>query len=236
LPKVRAWVSLVWRLRLKSEPIDLRAACFDLDGTLVDSGLLHVRAEHAALASLGISEPAEDHPVTFGHGIMPGMQMLADHYGLPSGQHVFDAYLPAWESLFADGIASKPGADDLLRRLDVAKVPMALVTSGEREYVDKVLAQFQWNELFDQIVTLESVKRLKPDPESYLLAAKLLRLQPDKCVGFEDSPSGLASLEAAGLFAIYVSNLPAPAELNPDLAVTSLVELDADEFSRIFTL
>ena len=200
----------------------------------MDTGPLHARAEQAALAALGIPELAGDHPKTFGHGIMRGMQMLAEHYGLPSGQHVFDAYLPAWEALFAEGIAAKPGADDVLRQLHAMTVPLALVTSGEREYVDKVLARFGWHSLFKHTVTLESVHNLKPDPEPYLMAANLLELDPKFCAGFEDSASGLASVHAAEMFSVYVGESIAPAGLVPDMALASLVHLSGDELSRLF--
>ena len=214
----------------------MRAACFDLDGTLVDTGPLHVRAEHAALAALGIPEPVEDHPATFGHGIMPGMQMLADHYGIQSAQQVFDAYLPAWDALFSDGIAAKPGAYEVLRRFSSMGIPLALVTSGEREYVDKVLARFGWGDLFAHIVTLESVDRLKPDPEPYLLAARLLELRPNQCAGFEDSPSGLASLKAADVFAVYINEIPAPPNMQPDLKLKSLLDFRAEDLASFFTV
>jgi HAD superfamily hydrolase (TIGR01509 family) len=229
------WANQGWRLPHSDRPHGLRAACFDLDGTLVDTGPLHVRAEHAALAALGIPEPSEDHPVTFGHGIMPGMQMLADHYGIESAKRVFDAYLPAWDALFADGIAAKPGADEVLWQFSSMGIPLALVTSGEREYVDKVLARFGWDDLFAHIVTLESVDRLKPDPEPYLLAARLLELRPNQCAGFEDSASGLASLMASAMFAVYVNEEPAPPLMQPELQLKSLLDSRVEDLTNRFT-
>jgi HAD superfamily hydrolase (TIGR01509 family) len=202
----------------------------------VDTGPLHVRAEHAALAALGIPKPAEDHPVTFGHGIMPGMQMLADHYGIQSADCVFDAYLPAWDALFSDGIAAKPGADDVLRRFSSMGIPLALVTSGEREYVEKVLARFGWDDLFAHIVTLESVDKLKPAPEPYLLAARLLKLAPVECAGFEDSASGLASLKASEMFAVYVNEEPPPTNTQPALHLKSLLDSEVDDLVSLFTV
>ena len=106
----------------------LRAACFDLDGTLVDTGPLHVKAEHRALAVLGIPEPAVDHPITFGAGISQGMQMLADHYDLESADRVLEAYLPAWEWLYENSLALLPGADAALRAVQAAGVPVALLS------------------------------------------------------------------------------------------------------------
>lgn len=214
----------------------LKAACFDLDGTLIDTGPLHAEAERLALASLGVPELAPDHPVTFGAGVMPGMQMLADHYGLPSAQHVLDAYLPAWTSVFKSGLVPMPGADEVLRLLAAAAVPLALVTSGESEYVDTVLARFGWNSLFTHRVTLESVKRLKPDPEPYLLAAQMLGVEPRSCAGFEDSASGLKALKAAGAYSIIVRPDHADRDelAGADMAISGLDRFGEPDLARLF--
>lgn len=215
---------------------DLKAACFDLDGTLIDTGPLHVEAERLALVALGTPEPASDHPVTFGAGVMPGMQMLADHYGLRSAEQVFEAYLPAWDSVFESGLKPMPGAEETLNRLHNVGVPLALVTSGEDEYVDKVLAKFSWARLFSCRVTLESVTNLKPDPEAYLTAAKLLELPPEQCVGIEDSHSGLNALRAAGLFSVFVSRNQelARTATDADIILESLDEFDDSLTARLF--
>ena len=211
----------------------LKAACFDLDGTLIDTGPLHVKAEKAALATLGVTQLAPDHPVTFGAGILPGMQMLADHYGFGSAEAVFEAYLPAWEASFEDGLKAMRGADDALRYLDSAGVPMTLVTSGEDEYVDKVVNRFGWSGLFGHRVTLESVMNLKPHPEPYLLAVEQLGLEPGECAGFEDSASGMRSLAAAGLFSVLVKP-NADDDLDADLRLNSFEEFDQDLLSSLF--
>jgi beta-phosphoglucomutase-like phosphatase (HAD superfamily) len=68
----------------------------------------------------------------------------------------------------------------------------------------------------------------KPDPEPYLLAAKLLGADPARCCALEDSPNGVASAEAAGCQVIAVPSLipidPAPGRT----VVGSLAELRAD--------
>jgi HAD superfamily hydrolase (TIGR01509 family) len=212
------------------------AALFDLDGTLIDTEPLHLRAERAALARLGVQELAPDHPRTFGAGIMPGMRMLAERYGFADGEEVFAAYLPQWEAMFPDELRLMPGADAVLRRLDDHSVPCALVTSGEAAYVQDVLARFGWENMFRAVISLESVSKLKPDPEPYLKAAAALGLKASECAGFEDSSPGVRSLKAAGAYAVAVHrDVEARTELHiADERVTSLHMVDDGAVARMF--
>jgi len=91
------------------------AAFFDLDGTLIDTGPPHLEAERATVQSFGFDDLAEDHPVTFGQGVKPGAQMVADHYGLPDAEAVLNEYLNQWKRIAAAGIDLLPGADATVR-------------------------------------------------------------------------------------------------------------------------
>lgn len=187
-----------------SHPPPFSAICFDLDGTLVDSEPLHLQAELDTLRFLGVEQRAADHPRTFGLGIMPGMAAISDHYGFGSAQRVFEAYLPFWDKAVESGLELKPGARDLLIALSRRSIPIALVTSGDREYVDLVIRLQALESIFACIVTEDDVTRLKPDPEPYLAAARCLGHSPERCIGIEDSGAGVASLRAASMYSVAV--------------------------------
>jgi beta-phosphoglucomutase-like phosphatase (HAD superfamily) len=59
---------------------------------------------------------------------------------------------------------------------------------------------------FDTLVTGDQVSRGKPHPEPYLTAAARLGVDPSRCVAIEDSPTGVASAEAAGCVVLAVQN------------------------------
>jgi sugar-phosphatase len=73
-------------------------------------------------------------------------------------------------------------------------------------------------------VTAEDVRRGKPDPEGYLLAAARLGVEPSKCVVVEDSPPGVAAGNAAGMVVVGVTTthqavaLVGATEVIPDIA------------------
>jgi HAD superfamily hydrolase (TIGR01509 family) len=104
----------------------------------------------------------------------------------------------------------RPGARELLAEVAAAGVPYGLVTSSQREFADAVLAATGMR--FPVTVCGEDVTATKPDPEPYLLGAKLLDTDPACCVALEDSPNGVASATAAGCRVVAIPSLvPIPA-------------------------
>jgi beta-phosphoglucomutase-like phosphatase (HAD superfamily) len=50
------------------------------------------------------------------------------------------------------------------------------------------------------------VKRSKPDPECFLLAASKVGVDPARCVVFEDAPAGITAAKAAGMKCIAITS------------------------------
>jgi len=127
-------------------------------------------------------------------------------------------------------VVVRPGARALLDEVARAGLPFALVTGSQRPFTEAVLASTGFR--FPVTVTGDDVTRTKPDPEPYLLAAKLLDADPGQCVALEDSPNGVASATTAGCFVVAVPTLlpvpPAPRRLIvPSLSDVSLATLRA---------
>ncbi|MDP6666799.1 MAG: HAD family phosphatase [Dehalococcoidia bacterium] len=206
------------------------AACFDLDGTLIDTGPPHRAAELATIRAFGFDGLADDHPITFGKGVIPGARIVTEHYGLGSADDVLAEYLRQWERIVADGIELLPGAEAAVRSLADAGLRVALVTSGESDYADGFLRISGLADFFSCSVTLENVTRLKPDPQPYSKAAELLGVNPSECVVFEDSQPGFTAALAAGMYCVGVGEiaLSVTGDDAPHLATASFEELDLD--------
>jgi HAD superfamily hydrolase (TIGR01509 family) len=130
------------------------------------------------------------------------------------------------------GLPLQPGAAALLAALDAAGVPYALVTASSRAIMDAVLKVTGLT--FAVTVCGEDVRRAKPDPEPYLLAAARLGVPPAGCVVLEDSPTGIAAARAAGCRVIAVPSVPVPP--SPGLiTVKSLSEVGFDLLERLAT-
>jgi beta-phosphoglucomutase-like phosphatase (HAD superfamily) len=81
-------------------------------------------------------------------------------------------------------------------------------------------------ELLDVVVARDDVRKVKPAPELFLLAAARLGVAPAACLVFEDSPNGMRAALAAGMRCVAVPNaLTRPLERPPvDLVLDSLAE------------
>ena len=94
-----------------------------------------------------------------------------------------------------------------IARAHRGSLPMAVATGGTRAVVDPRLKSTGMAAWFDTVVTADDVQRCKPDPETFLLAAKRLGVDPSRCRAYEDAEAGLASARAAGMEVIDVRTL-----------------------------
>lgn len=123
---------------------------------------------------------------------------------------------------YADGVSWTPGARSLLAALAAAEVPLALVTSSPRHWVQR-FAQTLDLSVFDVIVTADDTPRTKPAPDPYLRAAASLGIAAQRCIALEDSLVGATSAVAAGCTTVVVGG----GQRVPDtLQVASLIAVD----------
>ena len=76
---------------------------------------------------------------------------------------------------------------------------MAVASGGTRPLVERTLELIGVRELFDAVVVADDVPRGKPHPDIFLHAAKLLGVEPESCLVFEDGQPGIVAAERAGM-------------------------------------
>ena len=189
-----------------------------MDGLLVDTEPLWFETEGEVMARLGGGPwTKEDQEALLGGSMDNTVGYLLARAAEPA----LPSEVARWmtEGMLkraAEGrVAVRPGARELLDEVAAAGVPHALVTGSQRPFTEAVLASTGFR--FPVVVTGDDVTRTKPDPEPYLLAAKLLTAAPANSVALEDSPNGVASATTAGCRVIAVPSLlpipPAPGRL-----------------------
>jgi beta-phosphoglucomutase-like phosphatase (HAD superfamily) len=86
---------------------------------------------------------------------------------------------------------------------------------------------------FNDIVTANRISRSKPDPEGYLLGAKICNADPKNCVVIEDSVQGVTAGHRAGCLVIGLTTTVSREKLEPysDIIVNTLADLNWDEIA-----
>jgi len=175
------------------------AALFDLDGTLIDSELVNRAAWRSFFDSRGweVSE-----------------QTYAEHFLGRRGADPFRALAGPWQGHDPDALQAEVlthlaevelrpepvrGAAQLIRSVRAKGMPVGVVTSAVRAWVDSSLDVLGVTDLVSIVVSAEDVATGKPEPEGYLLACRRLAVDPGRVVAFEDSSSGVAAAVAAGI-------------------------------------
>ena len=203
-----------------------------MDGLLVDTEPLWFETEADVMARLGAPWTKQDQEQLLGGSMDNTVGYLLARATRP----VPPADVARWmtEGMLrraAEGrVIVRPGARELLNEVAATGIPYALVTGSQRPFTEAVLASTGFR--FPVTVTGDDVVRTKPDPEPYLLAAKLLDADPERCVALEDSPNGVASATSAGCLVVAVPTLlaipPAPRRLVvPSLSGITLATLRA---------
>jgi len=192
-----------------------KAALFDMDGTLVDNTLAHMRAFEIFCARYGVTGWKEKLSQAFGMGnddimrlIMPAE--LIRERGLASLAEEKEAI---YREIYAPEIRPVKGLVPLLESLRAAGVRCAVGSSGCRANVDFVLEKCRIGEFFDARISGDRVTRCKPDPEIYLTAAAALGMAPTECVVFEDAKAGIESARRAGVGRVVALATTLPREV-----------------------
>jgi HAD superfamily hydrolase (TIGR01509 family) len=115
-----------------------------------------------------------------------------------------------FETFEKNGIACKPGLLPLLDHLEALKLPFGIATSTDRKTAFWKLEKAGLRERFTILVCGDEIERGKPAPDIFLKAAEKLNELPSACLGFEDSPAGLAGLHAAGIRSVFIKDLVEP--------------------------
>lgn len=205
------------------------AVLWDMDGTLVDTEPHWIAAEHALMRRYGATWSEEQALELVGSALPDSGRVLADHLASSVGvvlepEDIVAELITAVVHQVTANVVWRPGALALLHALGDAGVPCALVTMSYRVLATTVADMVPGS--FAVVVAGDEVDRGKPAPDPYLRAAELLGVRAQDCVAIEDSPTGVASGEAAGCHVIACPHMvPIPAAPGRN-RVASLADVD----------
>ncbi len=196
------------------------AVIFDMDGLLLDSERMFRTVWQLAAADLGVEMNDAVFLSLIGLNRRSAEARLKDHYGPDWDHEALNVRIDYhWQAIGGhDAIPLKPGVGELLDHLEAHAFPRAVATSTARQNAIYKLTKVGLLDRFHGLVGGDEVAAGKPAPDPYLKAAKLLDVDPARCLALEDSPNGLRAARAAGMTVIMVPDLIAPTDSLRDVA------------------
>ncbi len=181
----------------------IRAAVFDLDGTLIDSARIWQEVDEIFFARRGMAVP-------------PGYAGEIAHLGFAeSAALTVRRYLPSeraeevieeWRALSLSRYRAeegaryfKPGAIRLVSRMREAGLRLCVATASLPEFFRPILRAGGIESLFDDVVTVADAGKNKSFPDIFLHSAQRLGVPPASCAVFEDNGKALAAARRAGM-------------------------------------
>lgn len=196
----------------------IKAAIFDMDGVILDSVNIHLKATRKAFKNQGIKLTKEEMIFISARNPFDFNKVLSKKYKYDTERFVLDHR--KYYSKDYSKAKFYPKIMKLVLHLKKLKVPIAMDTSSTDNMVHQVEKRMPLDKLFNVIVTFNDCSKRKPAPDSYLMAAKRLKVNPKYCLVFEDSEIGVEAAKRAKMKCVA---LPNRYTLNHDFSKADLI-------------
>jgi HAD superfamily hydrolase (TIGR01509 family) len=179
----------------------IQGVIFDMDGVLTDTQKFHSKVESEILGRFGINLSPEE--ITRRYAGVRTREFFDDLLKNTGIEYDLDKLMEEkWkrmEALASKSVEAIDGAIELVERLKRNGLRLAVASASNKSYVKTALAKLRIFHHFDFVVSGDMVRKGKPDPESFLLAAKNSGVEPPFALVIEDGISGMEAARAAGM-------------------------------------
>lgn len=208
---------------------------FDIDGVIADTEPLNAKVTIKVFADMFGLENVQpgDFRAGIGRGAEKFVQAAADVHGLELTEDQINAAAALREQYLIQAMRDEPlpafaGVLELIQSgLQDQSCRLAIATSASEDLSRTMLESVKVP--YQKMVYMHGgkVKKKKPDPEIFLLAARGMGIEPSRCVVFEDAPSGVQAAKAAGAKCIAITNTTTADKLSEaDMICSSLEQVD----------
>lgn len=199
-------------------PSNLEAVLFDIDGTLADTDPVHFTTFVDVLQREG-----------FNDGEPVDLEFFKQRISGRQNRQICHDLFPEWDDERAEKFAVDKeatfreragkelvpvkGLDRLMDWCDAQGLKKAAVTNAPRLNAEHILDCINRRQWFQELIIGDECERAKPDPCPYLTAMERLGVRPERCIIFEDSPSGAQAAAASGAYTVGILTSQEPAAL-----------------------
>lgn len=220
---------------------DGKAAIWDVDGTLVDTAELHFHAWETVCREHKRDFTQADFAATFGQRNPDIIRKLfGDRFNDQEIAALGERKEEIYRAAAGAGVELLPGVGKVIEELHEAGFVQAIGSSAPHANLELILRLTGIAPHFQAVIGSEDTQRGKPDPQVFLLAAQRLGVPPNRCVVFEDAPSGVEAARAGGMKCVavrFVGHHPDDRlrQAGADRVVESLEQINACAVLELFS-
>ncbi|MFD3155528.1 HAD family hydrolase [Haloimpatiens sp. FM7330] len=184
---------------------NIKAAIFDMDGTIIDSMWVWSKIDNDYLAKRNISVPKDLKDSIEHLTFEETAKYFKNKFNI---QDDIKTIMNEWNEMaydeYKNNVKLKPGVKKFLSLLKSLDIKIALATSNCTLLLETALKQTGIYDYFEIITTTDEVNKGKSSPDIYLLTANKLNVKPEECIVFEDILPAVQGAKAAGMKVVAV--------------------------------
>lgn len=185
--------------------VPFRGYIFDVDGTMIDSMKVHLKAWKQVLERHGHHKSLKEiGEMAYGINEEIVKRLFGDHLSKAEIEKISNEK----ESLFRESFNPQEdvvkGFIHFIDELKKRKLPLVIGSAAPPENIDFFMGSLGIGHYFEGVVHEDDVEKGKPSPEVFLKAAAIIKIPIHECVVFEDSPTGAEASAKAGSKTIAV--------------------------------
>jgi HAD superfamily hydrolase (TIGR01509 family) len=209
-----------------------QAILFDMDGLFIDSEPAWHAAETEMMRGYGYDWQPADQLQCLGGPLSRVTEYMSKCLdGAVEPESLGKTIITEMQNRLGLEATYMPGAIEFSKMASEIGIPQALVSASPRSLVDAVIRNLPQN-YFKETVASGDIERTKPFPDPYLHAAKLLNVEIENCLIFEDSQTGISAATASGAFVIAIPHFIEIAERERLKRIDSFLGLTKEDLSQ----
>lgn len=183
----------------------IKAAIFDLDGTIIDSMYVWKKVDVDFLTQRGIPVTKEYTEAVRGMFFRTAAEYTRTAYGLSeSVDEIVQCWLDMAHEEYAHHVRLKPYIREYLDVLKSKGIKLGMATSSDPYLLEPVLKSNGIRHYFDEVCYTSEVGRNKSYPDIYRYTARKLGVSERNCMVFEDIPEGIDGANKAEMYTVAV--------------------------------
>ncbi len=213
----------------------IKAAIFDVDGTLLDSMPMWKDLDFEFLISVGATPTVEYTQVVNKMTLEEGVAYTKNVFNLDmTEQEIMDRIQQMAGDFYYNKVELKPYAREFLAALAEKGIPMAVATSSQKDFIEHGLERNGVLQYFKGVFSCAETGINKSFPDVYLRAAECVGTKPKETWVFEDAIHALETAKAAGFPVAAVYDLSNDDFIEETKAKADIYLGDLKDFERFY--